>query len=205
MRLAPLDFPVALGSIAVVFNASLVVWQVWRQFCPPSIIPAADLPAHSYVGQDYPLKYPMIPLDTVAITLHESVHFSLNFSDPMEEEAWFLYSMIPKGTHTRLGPQQRVFAITVSHQLHCLRRIYLAFANREDERASAEHVNHCLNYLRQTLLCEATDTLERGDFMERDYESDRVGGTLVCKDWEKAFQSFDEKWAEWVAWREVWN
>ncbi|KAJ7432221.1 hypothetical protein B0H11DRAFT_1760855, partial [Mycena galericulata] len=157
------------------------------------------------VGRDYPLKYPIAGLDTVAMTLHESVHFSLNRSDPVERDEWLLYSIIPRGTDTRLGHEQRVFALTVSHQLHCLRRIYLGLMNREDEEANREHVTHCLNYLRQTLLCEAADTLEFGDFMEREYDSQRVGETVLCKDWGRAFEFFDHKWAEWVAWREKWN
>jgi hypothetical protein len=148
----------------------------------------------------------MVSLEDVALTLHESVHFGLNASDPVEADEWALYSSIPKGVgRTRLGPQQRVFVLTVSHQMHCLRRIHVAFANREDALASRGHVHHCLNYLRQTLLCQAPDMLERGDFMERDYAAERVGDTLICKDWERAFAVFDEKYDEWLAWREAWN
>ncbi|KAJ7484284.1 hypothetical protein FB451DRAFT_1554849 [Mycena latifolia] len=206
MRLTSSKFPIAFGSFALIFlNASLLTWRVWRRFSPEVVYNAsAGLPTYSYIGRDYPPRYPIISLDTVAMPLHESVHFSLNASDPMAANEWFLYSSIPKGIgRTRLGAQQRVFELTVSHQMHCLRRIYLAFVNREDERAGPEHVNHCLNYLRQTLLCEGADMLERGDFMERDYDVDQIGDTLVCQDWERAFEFFDEKYAEWQAWQDV--
>ncbi|KAJ7699278.1 hypothetical protein B0H17DRAFT_926522 [Mycena rosella] len=199
--------------MAPVLHRTCVSW--WCVFFPSSIgsssltlqlTSSLDLTNYSYIGRDYPLQYPMMPLDDVAMTLHESVHFSLNASDPVTTEEWVLYSSIPKGVgRTRLGPQQRVFVLTVSHQMHCLRRIHVAFLNREDTLASRGHIHHCLNYLRQTLLCEAADTLERGDFMARDYSLERVGDTLVCKDWEKAFEVFDEKYSEWMAWRAMWN
>ncbi|KAJ7065982.1 hypothetical protein B0H15DRAFT_926007 [Mycena belliarum] len=162
----------------------------------------ADVP---HQPRDYPLKYP-ITLYPAAMTLHESLHFSLNVSDALEADEWFLYSSIPKGIgRTRLGPQQRVFELTVSHQMHCLRRIYLALVDHDDLRASSEHVNHCLNYLRQTLLCDAADALEFGDFMARDYDVERIGDTLVCDDWERAIDFFDEKYAEWLEWTSVYK
>ncbi|KAJ7114042.1 hypothetical protein C8R44DRAFT_796149 [Mycena epipterygia] len=200
-----LKFASTLGALALVLlNASLLLGQVYPQLMVRHN--NADLPYYSHVGQDYPLQYPIGPLDTVTMTLHESVHFALNASDPVAADEWVLYSSIPKGIgRTRLGPNQRVFVLTVSHQMHCLRRIHIALLNREDALANYGHVHHCLNYLRQTLLCEAADTLERGDFMERDYELERISDTLVCRDWEKAFEILDGKYEEWLSWRDVWN
>lgn len=214
------------ASFALVFlNAFLLLGQVWNQttiamhkrgLCISDTLfivvhtrifgSLVELPNYSYIGQDYPLVYPMDPLEIVAMTLHESVHFSLNVSDRVALDEWILYSSIPKGIgRTRLGPQQRVFVITVSHQMHCLRRIQAALLNRQDPLAKPAHVSHCLNYLRQTLLCEGADMLERGDFMERVYDVERVGDTLICSDWERAFELLDRKYEQWQAWREVWN
>ncbi|KIJ64929.1 hypothetical protein HYDPIDRAFT_65502, partial [Hydnomerulius pinastri MD-312] len=60
-----------------------------------------------------------------------------------------------------------------------------------------EHLHHCFNYLRQTFLCESADTLELGDFMQRDFENERVGDTLVCHDWEQVYTALDENHQEW--------
>ncbi|KAJ7217068.1 hypothetical protein GGX14DRAFT_533680 [Mycena pura] len=156
--------------------------------------------------RDYPLEYPIGALDPVAMTLHESVHFALNASDAVAADEWVLISSVPKGIgRTRLGPTQRVYVVTVAHQLHCLRRIHIALLNREDPLANSGHIHHCLNYLRQTLLCEAADTLERGDFMERDYELERISDTLLCRDWDRVFEILDGKYDEWITWREAWN
>ncbi|KAJ7602493.1 hypothetical protein DFH06DRAFT_359759 [Mycena polygramma] len=191
------------GASLVIFNALMLLGCVLTN---TEAARELDLPHYSYTGQDYPLTYPIFPLETVAMTLHESVHFSLNASDPLAHDEWVLYSSIPKGIgRTRLGPQQRVFVITVGHQMHCLRRIQAALVNREDPHANPAHVSHCLNYLRQTLLCEAAHMLERGDFMHRSFDLDRIGDTLVCKDWEGAFKFFDKKYEEWQEWRDVLN
>lgn len=69
----------------------------------------------------------------------------------------------------------------------------------------AEHYGHCLNYLRQTLLCDANGSLEEGDFIERDPEVDRVGDTMVCQDWEKLYKVMNENDEDYARWRKEWN
>ncbi|KDQ31840.1 hypothetical protein PLEOSDRAFT_1100367 [Pleurotus ostreatus PC15] len=162
--------------------------------------------AYSYMGMNYPLIYPIRELDPVAMTLQETVRFGFNASDPIEGQEWDMINAIPRGIgRTRLGPDHRAFVLTFLHQMHCVRRIQYALLNRNDTMASAGHVSHCLNYLRQTILCEAADSVEKGDFMEIDYEEERVGETLVCRDWETAISIFDERYEDWVKWRNTWN
>ncbi|KAG2355600.1 hypothetical protein BDR07DRAFT_519805 [Suillus spraguei] len=50
-------------------------------------------------------------------------------------------------------------------------------------RLAYHHTHHCHKYLRQTLMCDPAHTLEMGDFPSIDYEKDRTGDTLVCRDW----------------------
>lgn len=100
----------------------------------------------------------------------------------------------------RVGPDHRLFAVVMFHQLHCLRMIQRAFADKSDPVAGEHHVQHCLNYLRQSFLCEAADDLEEGDFMTRDYERDRMGSILVCEDWAKVFQFAERNFREWEEW-----
>ncbi|OBZ67519.1 hypothetical protein A0H81_12741 [Grifola frondosa] len=160
----------------------------------------------TYIGDDYPLEYPVGHLDPVAMTLHESVHFALNLTDPIERLEWLSLAIHPDDVgRPRLGPNYRVFVITFYHQLHCVWKFQQALADRNDPEASVHHVQHCLNYLRQTLLCQAADTLELGDFMQRDFEVERIGDTLVCQDWGKVYGVLDEAYAEWRKWRVQWH
>jgi hypothetical protein len=142
------------------------------------------------------------------MTLQESTHFALNLSDPVAEQEWELLVSNPKGFgRTRLGPDHmhRVFVMTNYHQFHCLRKIEVGLLNRSHHISTPHHVQHCLNYLRQGFLCSATDSVEEGDFMEKNFEVDRVGDTLVCQDWERVYDTLDDNYKEWLGWMSKWN
>ncbi|EPT00049.1 hypothetical protein FOMPIDRAFT_1123480 [Fomitopsis schrenkii] len=155
---------------------------------------------------DYP-QLPVGPLDYVTMTFHESVHFALsNRSDSAINAEWSSLASHPDGFgRTRLGPDHNLYVLTFYHQLHCLWKYQQSWVNRSDPIASPHHVLHCLNYLRQTFLCEASDILETGDFMKRDFEVDRVGDTVVCQDWGRVYEYLDDAYAEWTSWRAQWN
>ena len=55
------------------------------------------------------------------------------------------------------------------------------------------------------MLCQAADTLELGDFMERDFENDRVGDTVVCSDWSQVYNGLDDNYRNWTEWAREWN
>ncbi|KAF9464588.1 hypothetical protein BDZ94DRAFT_1320961 [Collybia nuda] len=185
----------------VVLNVCLMIWRV--SFRSGDILSLAQS-EYSYVGQDHPYTYPMpTPLDTVAITLHNSVHFAVNSSNPESQDEWNLLATMPMGVgRTRLGPTRRVFVFTITHQMHCMRRMQLGLLNRSDPLGLPGHFSHCLNYLRQTIMCEAADSLERGDFIQQLNENDeQLGTTLVCQDWQQAYSFLDEKYMEWEEWK----
>ena len=164
-------------------------------------------PRYSYQGDDYPLELPFGSSDCpVAMTLHETVHFPPNGSDPIAELEWNNLVTAPKEAgRTRLGPDHRVFTMVFWHHFHCLWSIQRALNDPDDPYGGYEHLHHCFNYLRQTLLCQAADTLELGDFMERNFENDRVGDTMVCRDWEQVYTGLDENYQNWTEWAKEWN
>ncbi|TFY55968.1 hypothetical protein EVJ58_g7915 [Rhodofomes roseus] len=159
--------------------------------------------SHTYSGNDFPVDYPL-DLDTISMTLHESVHFTANLSDINSNSAWLNLVHLKSRGHARLGPDHRVFTLTMFHQHHCLVMLHLGMADNNPV-ASSHHIQHCLDYLRQTFLCAAADGLEYGDFMERNFSKERVGDMLVCQDWEKVYMELDENVAEWEAWSSRWN
>ncbi|KAJ7578713.1 hypothetical protein C8J56DRAFT_1170445 [Mycena floridula] len=161
---------------------------------------------YSYIGMDFPLQYPMVPLDNVVMSTHETIRYDLDLSDPIAETEWDLLLSNPKGFgRTRLGPDYRVFVIVFYHQMHCLRKIEAGLLNRSHPISTPHHVQHCINYLRQTFLCGADDALEHGDFMLKDYETDRLGNERVCQDWDRAYDVLDDNYNGWLQWRSKWN
>ena len=80
----------------------------------------------------------------------------------------------------------RTFLVSMVHQMHCLDAFRVGFAtNRTTE--SAHHVEHCLRYMLQLVLCHADATLERDEPGIRDgrwaHASSGVGAAHQCRDW----------------------
>ncbi|KAI0258514.1 hypothetical protein BC834DRAFT_911153 [Gloeopeniophorella convolvens] len=191
--------------IVALLNVCAVLWRssgglyAWRHLSLTEDTEAA----YSWVGDDYPLFYPMDPLGPASMTLQETVHFSLNANDTIAVNEWDTTRLHPKGNgFAWFGPEKRIMIPTFLHQLHCLNVISVAFTIPDHPFAAPRHLQHCFNYLRQMLLCGALDMLEAGDFMAKNYDTDRIGQTLVCEDWERLYEVIDgnnEAWFEWQA------
>ncbi|KAG6873901.1 hypothetical protein C0995_009680 [Termitomyces sp. Mi166 len=187
---------------AVTVNLGILILNVQRIFQNREL----GLRTYTYMGDDFPLEYPIGPLEEIATTLHETVRLQIYDEDPSATQEWQLLEKLPKGYgRVRLGPDHRLFLITMFHQFHCLRAIELRLHDRNTSDIDSEHYGHCLNYLRQTLLCDANYSLEEGDFMEKDLENDRVGSTMICRDWEKVYAAMNENNDKFEAWAKKWN
>lgn len=140
------------------------------------------------------------------MTLQETSHYLFNASDPLSFREWETLTGYPGGLgRYHLGTDRRSFLATFYHQIHCIRQLNMAVLDKNDKIATPHHVNHCLQYLRQTMLCKAADTLENGDFMERNFETDRVGPEVMCVDWEAAYSRHEDAWDKFTEWRKYWN
>ncbi|KAK7688203.1 hypothetical protein QCA50_008573 [Cerrena zonata] len=136
--------------------------------------------AFSYRGHDRPnhLPIPVATFPTALMTVEESVHYPVLGST--SDKVWSSITSSSYG-YIRLGPEHRLFDTSMSHELHCLRVLNLALG--ESHIPETKHIQHCLNYIRQGILCDSDLTLEPGDFEERDLTVEKVGATYVCRDW----------------------
>ncbi|KAH9474315.1 hypothetical protein JR316_0012773 [Psilocybe cubensis] len=156
---------------------------------------------YTYIGMDHPFYHPGLSMTPAALTLQETLHYTLNTSDPEGTHEWELLFQFPKGTgRVHLGSNHRLFISTFYHQLHCMVQLRRALLKRSDRSATPHHVNHCLQYLRQTLLCQADDTLEDDDFMEKDFQTQRIGSDVQCYDWEASYERIGEEYMAFQAW-----
>ncbi|KAF8120131.1 hypothetical protein EV363DRAFT_1458523 [Boletus edulis] len=139
---------------------------------------------YSWVGDDYPAYYPMEVRDVIMFP-EDTVHYPINGDDALQQ--WKTqFPTIGEGW-VCLGPERRPFALTMYHELHCLERIRLALedsANRTYE-ARAEHVQHCLNYLRMMTLCRADVTLE--PVIDASLAVD-LAQPHLCRDWVQVYE-----------------
>lgn len=158
-----------------------------------SLLSNMDSPPLAYSGHDFPQTLPL-DLPLVSLTVEESVHYTL-LGDASDEE-WFTLTPVDTGVgYVRLGPEDRLFGVSMMHELHCLRILNLAFGKAKI--ATPHHIKHCLGYIRQGVLCSPDLTLEPGNFEERDFDVERTGATHTCKDWSAVYSFMGENSARW--------
>ena len=85
--------------------------------------------------------------------------------------------------------------VSMFHELHCLRMINRAFT--KSPGITLPHVWHCLNYIRQNVMCSPDLALEPGNFEERDFEIERSNGVHVCKNWDQVYDFMDDRLLDW--------
>lgn len=105
------------------------------------------------------MKLP-VQLDPVQATFDCSVRYALNSS--VAGEIWNKSTDTRNGGFVRLGPDRRVFAVSMFHELHCMSALSRALSETVENQTPMldGHVQHCLNYLRMFTQCAADATEE---------------------------------------------
>ena len=147
------------------------------------------------MNDDFPESYLMpAPLKPVLMTVEESVHYALDGIASVYDWA----SNSPPGVgYVRLGSNHRTFCVSMFHQLHCLRLLRVSLTDPSHPLSNMHHSQHCLNYIRQMVLCSPDLTLEPYDPLEKDFDQDRVGVTHVCRDWSAVYAELTDNWNRW--------
>ncbi|KAF9692899.1 hypothetical protein EKO04_009006 [Ascochyta lentis] len=103
---------------------------------------------------------------------------------------------LPPAMHFPSLPQKSIYSIAAIHQLHCLYRLtaftdslvlQMRAGNLTLDEAGLVHNNHCIDYLRNAVVCAADTTLEGQAVARGGREvpgTDGMGGVHVCRDWE---------------------
>lgn len=118
------------------------------------------------------------------MTPDDTVHYSINREAGKAE--WS--RVFPKGGgFLRLGPKNRYFGLSMYHQMHCLITIQDAIRKHNAD----DHAHHCLNYMRQMILCDANPTLER-TIPEFGPLATELRTERVCRDWSKVWELAEE-------------
>jgi hypothetical protein len=101
--------------------------------------------------------------------------------DPLEDG-------LPPDINSTAGEDTR-FALSVFHQLHCLQGLEMLLVRLKTggspSSSNIAHMDHCFDYLRQSITCAGDMTLESPDgvWSKGHEESTWKGTTHVCKSW----------------------
>ena len=83
------------------------------------------------------------------------------------------------------------------HERHCLRMLWHALnpeATQGNLEVSNAHAQHCLNYLRQMILCESNMRLEP---LVDGEKTDGLGLEHTCRDWTVLYDYAEENYKGW--------
>lgn len=142
----------------------------------------------------------------VAMNIFDTVHY------PLDQSGVPQYSqLMPSGGHvvhiSDLSNQKsspEAYTVTLFHQLKCLDIIHHNYIN---DASPSPLLSHCMNYLRQTVLCHPDTRIEsvksKAGKSSRQYET-------VCRDWsvvyeeaERNFESYTRVWKHYFVLRTV--
>ncbi|KAJ7065424.1 hypothetical protein C8F01DRAFT_1125583 [Mycena amicta] len=197
-----------LSALAVIL-ALANVWLSMRSSEPPTTTERQ----YTYLGTDFPEFYIPTdgPLTTVAMAMEDSVHYGVRELSAKDEWA----SNSPAGYgYVRLGSEFRGFSIAMWHEMHCLHIIRLVLSRTPEENRNKTHtvghMKHCLNYIRQFVMCNPSLHLEPVGWMDRNWdeqteERDPEGATHVCQDWTQLYGEMADNWARWEPVRDMYN
>ncbi|KAJ7506561.1 hypothetical protein B0H11DRAFT_235190 [Mycena galericulata] len=150
---------------------------------------------YTYLEFDFPPS--LIPLSqhpyNAEMVIEDSVYYA-----PNETDEW--HSQFPGGGgFVRLGPNYRLFGVSMFHQLHCLDKMRTAVTMDPPTEWEKWHVQHCLNYVRQMLLCAANVRLEPVTASEEGMKVDGLGVKHVCRDWSSLYDLAEKNYEAWPA------
>ncbi|KIJ30116.1 hypothetical protein M422DRAFT_96479, partial [Sphaerobolus stellatus SS14] len=138
-----------------------------------------------YVADDIPDR---IPLDVqeAALVFKPNTRFSL-----VNDKSWS-FMVASKEGFLRLGPNGRPFATSFNHQLHCVNAVRFDYTvardglvtDEKELKAKLGHINHCFQFLRQSILCKADNTLVPLEKYNGSIVLNGFGGPPHrCRDW----------------------
>jgi len=186
--------PVNLVLVALFLN--VLIKSIYLIGSRPGFWSENDKP-HTYIGADYPERWP-IDVGHVLLDVTNTVRYNMSTPDGAEE--W--KKLVPGDGLIYLGPEKRPFTISMLHQLRCLDIVRQGVIRTEDySEESWGLVRHCMNYIRQMVLCRADSYLESF----QDASNTRPLDTLAlfeCRDWDAVYQEVKNNHLSYSSWLE---
>ncbi|KAK1223020.1 hypothetical protein PQX77_014096 [Marasmius sp. AFHP31] len=155
--------------------------------------------------------WPVVSNNLAYMHFEDSLHYQLDNSSATERE-WAALSPGDGIIHLQVGNNPsdiREFSPSMFHQLRCLDVLRARYAKVSSSAGGHEHgsgssppvarefalTHHCLNYLRQILLCNSD--LHIDPIIGADHkDADLVAHTHICRDWTDVYRALErnQRW-----------
>jgi hypothetical protein len=119
------------------------------------------------------------------MAISKSTRYGIDGAESAEE--W--RRLLPEDGHTT-RIDEAIYTVTMFHQLKCLDLIREEYVTRSPIAVASGAVQHCMNYLRQTLLCHPNLTLEKAITPVGEVET---RFDTVCRDWTKLYDHVEQQ------------
>ncbi|KZV96421.1 hypothetical protein EXIGLDRAFT_643201 [Exidia glandulosa HHB12029] len=188
-------FTFVIATTVLLFTVVWSALSLWRAFY--AFHTGSDPSSYTYREYDFPptiLPLSQHPYNSRMI-IDNTVHYA-----PGDEGRRDWASLFPSSLgFVRLGPDNRTFGISMFHQLHCLQSMQNLVFNEPTTEMGKWHASHCMNYLRQMLLCAADIRLEpfRPDPALGIDKVDGLDLTHTCRDWTRLRDIAEDNFAAW--------
>ncbi|KIL71222.1 hypothetical protein M378DRAFT_154723 [Amanita muscaria Koide BX008] len=138
------------------------------------------LPIEAYVGNDYPETLPLSSHRArVRIGFENTKHYELDTEQGARE--W--EALVPGDGVVYLGPEKEPFSVSLFHQLKCLDVLRREIVDGK----RTEVARHCLNYIKQMILCRGDVHLESFNYASHIDPIDQ-SGEWECRDWDAVYR-----------------
>ena len=161
-----------------------------------------DAIEYTYLGDSFPADLPLPPFLSALPSVKYAVESSTRYTPSAAAIPLWFASLPRRLGYVRLGPRKRIFAVSMSHSAHCM--YVFAQAIAEAGAMHEGHLQHCMNYVRQHVLCEVDTTLEEPTWLERAGEGMWGIGEQrerVCRDWREVYQIVGDDYSSWMEFR----
>ncbi|TCD71628.1 hypothetical protein EIP91_007375 [Steccherinum ochraceum] len=186
------NFSLLFFALSVGFKLGLTIWL--NQFSSST---SRD---YSYVGPDYP---PALPLSVPKVLLASDASHRYQMDTPDGAAEWA--SLTPGGDGlVYLGPERVPYTISMVHQLRCmntLRQSILEDRSNPETAEPSDLARHCLNYLKQMMLCRADTYMETFQY-DNSHGPIDLFAMYECKDWGAVHEAIKENQREYELWNE---
>lgn len=149
----------------------------------------------AWIGRDYPFDTPIGSVPTVEMTFYESTRYDLAYNNSIGNWQQLLENEYGMG-FAHYGPFHHRYLSSAHHSLHCIHMFSTGIGSTDPD--SFWHWGHCLMYMRQAFICNADTTLEPGDFLQKNFTTDRTGATRQCRDWKMVDGWMIETFRKWL-------
>ncbi|KAG6810540.1 hypothetical protein H0H92_011427 [Tricholoma furcatifolium] len=191
---------ISRGVIAVATTANVLLFIV-AAITLVSCIHGDETPSkkYTYRGLDYPQTLDIPQLEKVHMSIENTVHYAID--TPLGIAEWNATLPTSRGM-LYLGEDLQPFSISMFHQLRCLNIIRETIVTRKHQGRQAKAgidalTHHCMNYIRQMVLCRTDLRLE---------SVRRSGGahvtvpyvTHTCNDWTAVYRAAEENYENYL-------